>query len=919
MKCTLNSMALALSLLFLTGCGETAPIAEDDTPSSTAVETPVIEQPLQQDQRQPWTAQEIRLIDRPDEIVAVLENGMTAIVKEIHTAPVAAVRLYVRAGSIYEQEHLGAGLSHLFEHLLAGGSTKKRSEEQSRHIIQQIGAQHNAFTSKAMTCYYLTVPTEHIGTATDLIADWVTRPTFPDEQFEREWGVVQRELEMNASDPHRQLYRLFYELRYKVHPARYPIIGHQAIVRQLTREEILAYYHRMYVPDNAVVAVVGDINAAEMLDEIKEKFADFTRRTKVNIVLPTEPDVTAPRELVQVFPAMQGPAKMLMGFPSFKLQHPDLYALDTLANILGKGRSSRLYQALRERQQLVLSIEAYNYTPHWGDGTFTISCELTPENVAAAREAIWEEIERIKAEGVEPNELARAKTQMRVEHIRSLQTAASQAARMAEDYLATGDAHFSDHYVQGVQRVTAEQIQTLARQYLVRQKQLTLVLTPQPLPAAETAETQEKGESPIKKITLDNGLRVLLKRNLAVPLVNMQLYVIGGLFDETESNSGITNLMARLSTRGATSYTNKQIVDYFDGVGGAIAATCGNNTYFYAAEVTSQDFDQAFDIFAEVVIEPSFPQDELAKLKEQILASIKQIKNSWHGQAVQFFRDKFFINSPYRRISMGTLDSVAALTRDQIREFHRAKTVGNRTVLAIFGDIDLEAVEKTVREKFAALPRGAAFDLQRFPPEPTPDAPRQFVQETAKPGATVFIGFPGMQLTNLEDRYPMEVLTEIVGSNRGWLHELLRGRQLVYYAWAFSFPGLTPGYLAATAQCDADKVPEVISLIQQQLAKARTGGFTDDEIAAAKSNRINAEILDKQTNADAAMTAALDELYGFGYDWSEGHADRIMAVTRQNVQHVAEKYLSPPPTITIVSSRPESVPDVAISPTTDPE
>jgi zinc protease len=368
--------------------------------------------------------------------------------------------------------------------------------------------------------------------------------------------------------------------------------------------------------------------------------------------------------------------------------------------------------------------------------------------------------------------------------------------------------------------------------------------------------------------------------------------VVGGLMDETDPNNGLTNLMTQLSIKGTTHYPAQQIVDYFDGIGGALSAGCGNNTFYYRAEVMPQDLTKAFDIYREIVLEPNFPDVELAKLKPQVLAAIQQVKNSWPAEARLVFQRDFFANSPYRRQSLGTESSVAAITREQIRAFHREAAVAQRAVLAIFGDIDADAVEKMVRERFA--------------PEPPITAPRQFVEKTAKPGATVYIGFPGMKITNVQDRYPMEVMTEVIGSNTGWLHELLRGRQLVYYAWGFSAPGLLPGYVAATAQCEADKAPEVLRLIQEQLAKAARGEFAEAEVNHAKSNQINAEILEKQTNADAATTAALDELYGFGFNWSEGYTDRIMAVTLADVQNVAKKYLSAPPTVSIVTSAPES-------------
>ncbi|OQA00965.1 MAG: Peptidase M16 inactive domain protein [Planctomycetes bacterium ADurb.Bin412] len=157
-------------------------------------------------------------------------------------------------------------------------------------------------------------------------------------------------------------------------------------------------------------------------------------------------------------------------------------------------------------------------------------------------------------------------------------------------------------------------------------------------------------------------------------------------------------------------------------------------------------------------------------------------------------------------------------------------------------------------------------------------------------------------------------MIEIIGSLNGRIFTQLRGMQLVYDARCFSFPGVTPGYLAAMAQCEAEKVPQVIQLLQDQLAKAARGEFTEAEIADAKNNRINSEVLGKQTNADAAMTATLDEIYNLGYNWSENNADRIMAVTLADIQRVAQKYLSGSPTITVITSQPEIFPDPSAAP-----
>ncbi len=854
----------------------------------------------------PWTVEEIRLVDKPGEIVTILENGMVAIIKEHHTAPVAAVRMYVRAGSIYEVDHLGAGLSHLFEHLLACGATENRTEDESRQLIEEIGAQYNANTSKARTCYYLTVPAEHAITAVNLIADWVTRPTFPQDAFDREWGVVQRELEMGSSDPGRVQWKLLDELRYVVHPAKYPVIGHQVIVQELSREDILDYYNRMYIPDNTVVSVVGDFDAEEMLQVVKKEYADFQRRAKINIVLPQEPDVSAPRKIVKVMPELKGPARLVIGFPTITLQHEDLYALDTLANILGEGKSCRLYRRLRDELQLVLGVSTSSYTPAYASGTFTINCVVKPDNIDAVQEAVWVELERIKNEGVTEEELDRAKTQLKVWHIRSNQTAEAQAGRMGEDYISTGEAHFSDHYVGNMQSVTAEQVKEIAKRYLLAQKELTLIMTPVPLAKSGEKQDEDTEQSDIRKVTLDNGLTILLKRNPAAPLVNCRLYFLGGLIDENDQNNGLTALMASLSVKGTESYTNEEIANYFDGIGGDIGASSGNNTFYYAMETLSEDFADSLDIFAEVVLKPTFPQEELDKLRPQILAYIEQADNSWQSLGQIYFRNQFFVNSPYKRVRTGTIDSMSSLTREQVVEFYNANVTAERGILAVFGDIDVDATENMLREKFSALPQGKSIDLTKFAAEPKQTEDRFFIKETPKPGAVVFVGYPGMTL-NDKDQDAMEVMSQIVGSNTGWLHETLRGRQLVYYAWLFSFSPLTEGFVGATAQCEAEKVDEVIAAIREQIDKAARGEFTAEEVARAKSKRIGAEILGKQTNSDAAASAALDEIYGFGYDYSQSQAQRIGALTLADIQAVAAKYLTGPITVAVVTSQPDKV------------
>ncbi len=181
------------------------------------------------------------LINEPDEIVAVLSNGLQVTIKESHAAPVVAVRLYVATGSIHEDRYLGAGLSHLFEHLLHGGATEKHTENEYQIITEKIGAISNAYTTKGHTCYHLAVTADQMDTAVELLADWITAPLFDPESVTRELGVVRREQEKGIDEPRRVLYNLANENRYGRHPAGFPVIGFPDVTAQVTRQDILNY------------------------------------------------------------------------------------------------------------------------------------------------------------------------------------------------------------------------------------------------------------------------------------------------------------------------------------------------------------------------------------------------------------------------------------------------------------------------------------------------------------------------------------------------------------------------------------------------------------------------------------------------------------------------------------------------------
>ncbi len=254
------------------------------------------------------------LVDRPDERVALMSNGMQVILKQYKVAPIVAVRMYVRTGSIYEDPFLGAGLSHLFEHLLHGGATTTRSEEQSQQLLLDIGGDSNAYTTYDHTCYYINTASKYLDRAVDLLGDWITRPPSRTGPSSGSWGWCSGSWSARWTTHRRQLQEMTMRILFADHPAQFPVIGYKQDIQSLTKSDVVNYWRDRYIPDNVIVSICGDIDLDATQATVLKHFADFQRRPLNRVVLPEAPAIVSPRgaakkmELNAAILAMAGPA-----------------------------------------------------------------------------------------------------------------------------------------------------------------------------------------------------------------------------------------------------------------------------------------------------------------------------------------------------------------------------------------------------------------------------------------------------------------------------------------------------------------------------------------------------------------------------------------------------------------------------------
>lgn len=824
-----------------------------------------------------------------------LENGLRLIVKENHVAPVAALRIYVNSGSIHEQQFQGMGISHVFEHLINGGTTTTRSEDEISELIDRLGGANNAYTSRDHTCYFITTDSEKIGDAIDLMADWMKNCTFPQNEIDRELGVVMEELHKGKEEPRRILSQALFETMYKEHPARLPIIGYESLVKSITREDILTYYRTRYVPNNLIVSCVGDFDKQEVIQRLKEAFGPMERRTLDPIVLPEEPPQLGRQERILHRPNL-GAAYFYVTYHTVPLQHPDLYALDVLSYILSNGASSRLVQSLREEQRLVNMIYSYSSTPRYGKGMFAVHAVCPDDKFDEAVEAILAELERTKQTLVSQEELEKAINQKIAEDIRGKQTASDEAASYARNLLSAGNLNFDQVYLDGIQKVTAEDIRRVANTYFYDNNLSVVAMRPgSEETAVEHADRRGAEEQPIRQITLDNGLRILLKRNPNLPIVNLQALFLGGVRLDPEGQAGMSSLVASLMTRGTRSMSRAEIADYFDRIGGSIGGSSGNNSLTLSAEVLSKDFEPALNIFADILLEPTFPDDEFQTVQQNTLAAIARRNDDWQNEIAALFRESYFTSHPYGRQQLGTIESVQSIQPHDVRDFFASHAVPEQMVLTIFGDIDLQATEARLRELFGEFGRSAPR-LEAPAPQEPPLADQQIGKQSKRAISAVYLGYPGTVIGG-EDVYALTVLDSVlsgIGYPGGRLHNSLRGgdNDLVYLVHAFNFLGLEPGYFGIMAASSPDKMPRVIEIIEREVAKIRDELVPPEELDKAKTICITMENLSRQTNSDIAIQVGLDELYGLGYDHSKHYREGINSVTAEDVRRVARKYLT---------------------------
>jgi zinc protease len=405
----------------------------------------------------------------------VLENGLKILLLEDHKSPAVTFQVWYRVGSRNEKDGK-SGLAHFLEHMMFKGTPTTKPEEYSR-IIAKNGGRANAFTSSDMTVYFATMSRDKIGIEIELEADRMANALLGETYFEPEKKVIQEERRLRTDDnPASALGELASAVAFLVHPYRRPVVGWMDDIQNLTRQDLVDYYRLYYAPNNAFVVVTGDFSTAEILPKIIAAFEKIARGAEPPKVRAEEPPQRGERRIVLKKEAEL--PMVLIFYHAPNLKSPDTYALDLLSVVLAGGRSSRLYHNLVYQKRIVRSVDADYSGVSIDPAGFTVTAQLMPgKEPAEVEREIDALMEKVKTDVVSERELQKAKNQIEAAFIFAQDSIFGQAMKIGY-YEIVGGWRQMDSYLEGIRKVSRDDLRRVAKQYLDRDQRTVGVLIP---------------------------------------------------------------------------------------------------------------------------------------------------------------------------------------------------------------------------------------------------------------------------------------------------------------------------------------------------------------------------------------------------------------------------------------------------------
>ncbi len=830
----------------------------------------------------------------------VFENGFTLVTLPQNKAKTISVYLAVKAGAADENHWLGHGLSHFVEHMFFKGSRNRKKGEIERQV-REMGGYINAYTSHDSTVFYIQTLSEHAENAIDLIYDAALHPILDTIELEKERQVILAEQRMNEDKLSRKALMTLWETIFLRHPYQHPVIGYPELFKQVSRDDLAKFIEDYYVPSNLVMSIVGDFDPETVKKWVGDRFGEAPMKRIPIFLRDREPEQITPRSRTIYRHAEH--IRLFIGFPSVGLDDPNAPAIDIFAQILGDGPTSRLYKTLKESQQVVIDIST-SHANLRDAGIFSIDVLIAPDKFLELDQIeakIMAEIDKLLVDGFTAEELQRVKRQILSDHFSQFDSHSNIAHLLVSNEVFTGNPAYSDDYLKQIQSLSTEEVLQSARAILRPYAKNTVKLLPLTFESTDASKQQVSEQtllSQIKKTTLNNGVRTLTLKDDTVPLVYFQASFLGGVREEDDSNTGITALMSELLLRGTKNNTFEQIMQKVSSWGGDISAYSGLNSFGISLHCLSEFTNEAAALLSEIIAEPKFAPDELEKVREDQIQSIRAEQEEIYAIASKHLAQTLYQTHPYRLNPLGTEVVVSKLTVDDLKKYYASILRADKTVWASFGDITPELPKRI--EKLTKAINFSNTHLSAPAPEPFITESRYKSVVAPREQAVVMLALQAISVTDPR-RYALQLINTVITGSAGRLYTVIRGEHgLSYVVGSGVSYGIEPGHWTWYAAVEPNQVDAVKQLLFEELDKLLKDGVTPDELELAKAQLIGNHEKSMESKTSLLVQSVSNELFDLGYEEIAEYSDKISAVTMSEINLTIKQLIHPDKTAMVV-------------------
>jgi zinc protease len=843
-------------------------------------------------------------VDIPYEM-KVLSNGLTVIVHEDRKAPVVAVNIWYHVGSKNEVPGR-TGFAHLFEHLMFQGS--ENLEGEYINLMQELGATDlNGTTFFDRTNYFQTVPKTALDTVLWAESDRMGHFTKAIDQarLDEQRGVVKNEKRQGENQPYGRVFEaILKQLFPPDHPYSWETIGSMEDLDAASLEDVKDWFATYYGPDNAVLVIAGDVSPAEAFASAEKYFGH----------IPPGPPLKRLEEWIPVHTAERRQTmedRVYLAWPGPRWGTRDAHLLALAADVLAGGKNSRLYQRLVYQDQIASDVAFGTLALEIAGITYLQVSAQPGVSLEQLEKAAREELERFRRKGPTKQELERVRTQLRAGFVRGIEKVGGftgKAGILAESMVYGGSPDAWKRQLDDTESARPRDLRDVVDRWVT---DAPFVLNVEPTGRYAAGPQRADRSTPpmpasqpevkfpaFQRTTLANGLTLVVVERPGLPVVNLKLQMDGGYAADQFARPGTATLTMAMLDEGTRRRNALEISEELALLGAQLGAGSSLDSSAVTLSALVDRLDPSLEIFADVVLNPVFPDSELERLRRQYLAALSQEKTQPTSMALRVMPALLYGNGhPYSQplTGTGTEADLKALTRHDLELFHRTWFRPNHATLIAVGPLGIEELKPRIERLFGGWEPG---EIPAKPLGTVRSAPADVLYLLDRPGADQSVIFAGQLVPprNMEDDVAFETLNDVLGGQfSARINMNLREtKHWAYGAYSFVTDAKGPRPLLAYAPVQTDKTAESLAEIRREFRDiVGERPATEEEVSRVK--KTNTLSLPGQWETAAAVLKSVSDLVEFGLpdDYWNRYADQVRSVTTEQVNAAARQHLRP--------------------------